>query len=241
MILADKIMNLRKQHGMSQEDLANELGISRQSVSKWESGASIPDLDKIIKLSNLFGVSTDFLIKDEMENIAYMEPSEDSGISEDEDNAVSISVEIANEFMETTRRVAGKIGIGVVLCILSPICLIFLGGLSEYGGMKQSEDLLSGIGVSILLIIVAIAVGFFIIYGMQLEKFSYIDKERISLGYGVKGIVEKKKESYEMKFRRDMVIGVVLCIIGVIPLIITGSMEMGNFISVICVDILLIL
>ena len=52
MILADKIMNLRKQQGMSQEELAHQLGISRQSVSKWESGASIPDLDKILNSLN---------------------------------------------------------------------------------------------------------------------------------------------------------------------------------------------
>lgn len=65
MILADKIMKLRKQNGWSQEELAMQLGVSRQSVSKWESGTSIPDLERIIKLSQIFGVSTDYLIKDE--------------------------------------------------------------------------------------------------------------------------------------------------------------------------------
>lgn len=64
MILADKIAELRKKNGWSQEELAGQLGVSRQSVSKWESAASIPDLDKILKLSELFGVSTDYLLKD---------------------------------------------------------------------------------------------------------------------------------------------------------------------------------
>ena len=67
MILADKIIKLRKQRGWSQEQLAEMLNVSRQSVSKWEGGLSIPDLDKIIKMSSLFGVSTDYLLKDEME------------------------------------------------------------------------------------------------------------------------------------------------------------------------------
>ena len=67
MILADKLIELRKKNGWSQEELAEQLGVSRQSVSKWESGASIPDLDKILKLSALFGVSTDFLLKDSAE------------------------------------------------------------------------------------------------------------------------------------------------------------------------------
>ena len=67
MILAEKVMTLRKKKGWSQEELAEKLNISRQSVSKWESGASIPDIDKIILISGLFGVSTDYLLKDEME------------------------------------------------------------------------------------------------------------------------------------------------------------------------------
>ena len=61
MILADKITELRKRSGWSQEELAGRLGVSRQAVSKWESAASIPDLDKILKLSQLFDVSTDTL------------------------------------------------------------------------------------------------------------------------------------------------------------------------------------
>lgn len=67
MDLADKITKLRKQNGWSQEELAARLDISRQAVSKWESGASVPDLDKIIRMSNIFGVTTDYLLKDEPE------------------------------------------------------------------------------------------------------------------------------------------------------------------------------
>ena len=68
MILAEKIMELRKKKGWSQEQLGERLEISRQSVSKWESGASIPDLDKIVKMSHIFSVSTDYLLKDELES-----------------------------------------------------------------------------------------------------------------------------------------------------------------------------
>ena len=67
MILADKIIELRKKNGWSQEDLAEKLSVSRQSISKWEGAQSIPDMNKIIKMSEIFGVSTDFLLKDEME------------------------------------------------------------------------------------------------------------------------------------------------------------------------------
>ena len=67
MILADKIAELRKKNGWSQEELAGQLGVSRQSVSKWESVSSIPDLDKILKMSEIFSVSTDYLLKDSNE------------------------------------------------------------------------------------------------------------------------------------------------------------------------------
>ena len=64
MILADKIMNERKKNGWSQEELAEQLNVSRQSVSKWEGAQAIPDLQKIIAMAELFGVSTDYLLKD---------------------------------------------------------------------------------------------------------------------------------------------------------------------------------
>ena len=63
MNLAQRIQTLRKQKGLSQENLAHELGVSRQAVSKWESEQAYPDLDKIILLSDYFKVSTDYLLK----------------------------------------------------------------------------------------------------------------------------------------------------------------------------------
>ena len=64
MLLSEKIMSLRKRNGWSQEELAQQLGVSRQSVSKWESMASMPDIQKIMAMSEFFGVSTDYLLKD---------------------------------------------------------------------------------------------------------------------------------------------------------------------------------
>ena len=67
MILADKIIILRKKSGLSQEELADKLNVSRQSVSKWESAQSIPDLDRILEMSEIFKVSTDCLLKDDLD------------------------------------------------------------------------------------------------------------------------------------------------------------------------------
>ena len=75
MILADKLIELRKKRGWSQEELAEQLGVSRQSVSKWESAQSVPDMERVLQLSELFGVTTDYLLKDSVESLS--EPSEE--------------------------------------------------------------------------------------------------------------------------------------------------------------------
>lgn len=67
MDFSEKLTALRKQTGLSQEQLADRLGVTRQSVSKWESGAAMPELVKLISLSEMFGVSVDYLVKDHME------------------------------------------------------------------------------------------------------------------------------------------------------------------------------
>ena len=64
MFLVDKIINLRKKAGWSQEELAGRLGVTRQSVSKWEGAQSVPDIEKIVQLSRLFSVTTDYLLLD---------------------------------------------------------------------------------------------------------------------------------------------------------------------------------
>ena len=67
MQLADKIVRLRRRYGLSQEELANKIGVSRQAVFKWESGSNMPDMDKIKKIVKLFNVSFDFLLDDNIE------------------------------------------------------------------------------------------------------------------------------------------------------------------------------
>lgn len=69
MTMAEKILALRKKAGLSQEELAEKLGVSRQAVSRWEMGSAFPDAPNILGLSRLFKVSTDYLLYDEYENI----------------------------------------------------------------------------------------------------------------------------------------------------------------------------
>ncbi len=74
MILADNIILERKKNGWSQEELADKLNVTRQAVSKWEGAQTTPDLQRILEMSRLFGVTADYLIKDEIDGlIKYLE------------------------------------------------------------------------------------------------------------------------------------------------------------------------
>ena len=223
MILADKIMTLRKKCGWSQEDLADQLGISRQSVSKWESGMSIPDLEKIVKMSSLFGISTEYLLKDEIEGEL---PSET--LATDDNILRSVSLEEANTYMDLVKETAPKFATCVSALIMSIVPLLLLGGMAETWPQKFSEEILCGIGLVILLGIVIACVIPIILNCMRFSKYDYLEKEEISLLYGVKGVVEKRKEDFEDTYRKAIATGVGLCIFAVIPLMLAGVMdEMG--------------
>ena len=240
MILAEKIIKLRKQQGWSQEELAMKLGISRQSVSKWESTASIPDLDKIIKLSELFGVSTDYLLKDSEDDenvVAY--PDENVLENSKDEKVHHVTLEEANIYMTLIEHASSRIAAGVAMCILCPIPLLLLTGLSEMQGFAMSENMAGGIGVTVLLLMVAVAVAIFIANGMQMDKYDYLEKEVLSLEYGVSGIVEMKKENFEPTHKQCIVIGVGLCITSAVPLLLAAGFEASDSILLYCVCLLL--
>lgn len=72
MALPEKLYTLRKKSGLSQEQLAEALNVSRQAISKWEGGSAMPESDKLLALSNYFGVSLDYLLKDGAPNTALI-------------------------------------------------------------------------------------------------------------------------------------------------------------------------
>lgn len=243
MILSEKIMSLRKQNGWSQEDLSEKLDVSRQSVSKWESGTSIPDIEKIVKMSQIFSVSTDYLLKDsddeELPETApvYEKETESDSVSQ----AKAVSMEFASEFMDTTKSVSKKIASGVVLCILSPALLLILAALSESDSSRVSEGFAVGIGLTALFILVACAVLIFISEGMKLSKYEFLEKEPIKLMYGVEAVVNRKKEAFDPTFRISIATGVVLCILSAVPIAVAGAAGASDVICVAMIDVLLIL
>lgn len=154
MIFADKLIELRKKSGWSQEELAEQMNVTRQSVSKWEGAQSVPDLEKIIQLSKLFGVSTDYLLKDEIE----ANENEPASLKTDEKlNVRRVSMEEANKFLSAKAQTAKTIAGGVFLCIISPICLMILSVMSEKLLYNISENAASGIGMITLYLLLQLS------------------------------------------------------------------------------------
>lgn len=217
MILADKISNLRREKGWSQEELSEKLDVSRQSISKWESGASIPDINRVIQLSEIFGVSTDYLLREDEGNTDTQNYSNPD--TKDFPRKRIISLEEANDFMDKTKQASPKIALGTMLCIFSPIVLLALLGLSQFPNPIIGENAAAGIGVVVLIAIIAVAVFLFISAGTLIGKYEFLEKEDIGLDYGVAGIVEKRRAEHAPSHSKYIPMGVILCIISCLPVI----------------------
>ena len=125
MTTADKILKLRKEQGLSQEAFSEKLGVSRQSVSKWESGVSVPDTEKILAISELFGVSTDYLLKDAEEVISENDEIEKEPFAEESEAEYKVKKKIP-----VRKIIAAVIALAIVVTAIAiPV---------RYGSYKEA-------------------------------------------------------------------------------------------------------
>lgn len=214
MIFADKLILLRKKAGWSQEELADQMNVTRQSVSKWEGAQSVPDLEKMLRLSELFGVSTDYLLKDEIEEAEHIDLFDDTPLLR------RVSMEEANAFLSVKLRTAKTIAYAAFLCILSPIALLILSAISESTVGVLNENIANGIGMIVLIILVAIAAVMFISSCSKTAPFAYLEKEKFETKYGVSGMVKERKAQYKDLHTKHNIVGTCLCVTALIPLFI---------------------
>lgn len=218
MILADKIILLRKKSGWSQEELAEKLNVSRQSISKWEGAQSVPGMDKILQLSEIFGVSTDYLLKDSIELEEYVEQESKS----EESSVRYVSMEEANSYLDLTQNIAHKMALGVAMCIMSPAIIITLSNLYLFEQFSFSENQSQAIALTLFFITIASAVVIFISIGMKFKDFEFLKTEPIETEYGVSGMVKSKMKAYKETYSKYNIIGVTLCILSVLPVILSS-------------------
>lgn len=233
MIIADKIIRLRKKNGWSQEDLAEKMDVSRQAVSKWESAQTVPDLEKILKLGTLFGVTTDYLLKDEIENEDYTDGVSDPGTRK-------ITLVEANEYLALRESAAKRIAIATMLCIVSIFPLLLLGVASENPAFFLSEDLACGIGLIAMFPVIAIAVFVFVRVGFESAPYEFIEKEPFVTEYGVVGLVKDTQKKYRSTYVKYNYIGTTLCVLSPVPLLAAAFTERDFLVAVMLTVTLLI-
>ena len=150
MNLSDRIQYLRKVRGISQEGLADQLGVSRQAVSKWESEQSMPDLDKIISMSDYFEVTTDYLLKG-------IEPV----VQKEEEQSIKHRRIASNICYQLS---LGFVGLGIILSIiladflkisilLTPVLIVQGVGLLVWGTGRNLSEVRPSFQVKLALIL----------------------------------------------------------------------------------------
>ena len=214
MTMGEKIAALRKRECWSQEDLADRLDVSRQSVSKWEGDLAAPALDKLLELSRLFGVSTDYLIKDELQS-----PEPETPVLSAEpapEPLRSVTLGEAKAFVELKEASARPMALAVALCILSPVCLILLSGLADIGRMDEQRAV--GLGMTVLFACIVPAVAIFVRWSTKMDKYDYLEKEIFTAGPGVEALARSRMEALAPVRTRRLTAGVCLCVLAAVPL-----------------------
>ncbi len=117
-----------------------------------------------------------------------------------------------------------------MLCSLAPVLLILLGGMEDAGAI--SEVFAYSVGIIALILMVSAAIATFIVCSAKMKRFQYLEKGDFELEYGALGIVKEKRAAFEKVYLYKMVVGIVICILGVIPLIIAGIFEASDILCV---------
>ena len=211
MTFSDKLIALRRKAGWSQEELAERLNVSRQSVSKWESAQSMPDIDKIVQLSSLFGVTTDYLLKDGQDD---PQPA----AAETPSPLPRVTLAQAEDYLTRARANAPRMALATALCIVSPIPLLALGTVSERGQLGLNDDLAGGLGLIALLVLVAVAVVLFMQCGAAVREYEFLEKEPIETEHGVTALVRERRTAFAPQYDKANITGTVLCILAAVPL-----------------------
>lgn len=222
MILADKIIDQRRKNGWSQEELADKVGVSRQAVSKWESAQSVPDLNKILIIADLFGVTTDYLLKDSMDDVQY---------NDNDDILPVLSLEDAQRFLSLRLDASTRIATAITLMIFSIVPLFLLFAAAESNMLLLSEDAAGAIGLIIAALVVALSVGLLIATGAKSSEFDYLSKGPFDVEYGVKGLARDRRNAYRLLHGRMNMVGVLFCILAIVPVFASGLLDNSDLTS----------
>lgn len=194
MKFGEKLQKLRKEKGMSQEELAARLHVSRQAVSKWENDQGYPETEKMLMIGNIFSVTMDYLLKDE-------------GGEQPQEQGFYASRECVQGYLQQEKRITLRIAVGTLLCILSGLPVLIY---------PQQEDVMS------ILSMILIALGIAVLVSLSFDKNEYKILKQEPLYFDHDHLQELKEENdgLQKKFKRLIIAGLLLiflsCIIAII-------------------------
>lgn len=197
----ENLQNLRKIKNMSQEQLAEKLDVSRQAVSKWESGNGYPETEKLITICEIFDCSMDNLLKGKI-------TADTTGEKKKYEN-------LQNKFSK-------GIALAVGIILLGTTILLYFAGLAAMAETSKLEEQYGIVGVTILLLCVLVAVPIFIILGIEQDNFKKKNPKLSNL------YSEEEIESFNKKFPKAIAIAVALILLGTIILIFLYGMKFIN-------------
>ena len=209
MTFGQKLKILLKDNGMTQEDLAERLEVSRQAVGKWVNNKGIPEVGKIIQISELFGVSMDYLLKEDCDEKGVVEEKAISNKKAISNNGYYVSQEMLDGYLSYSKQNVKQITGGISLFILSNVFECF-----GYNSMIMS-----------FLYWITMIAGIIIIiwHFFQTKQYQEIKNERLVFDDKVLGEFKKQRESRRKKYAVMISAGVTILL---------ASSEIGRFIMI---------
>lgn len=192
MNLGEKIFKLRKEKGLSQEALAEQIGTTRQAISKWENNQGFPETEKLLQLSNIFEVSTDYLLKDEKsEKIS-------------DEKGYYVSKEMAKGYIANEKRVSKYVGVGLMFWTLTGIPYVMFGQDTTWRYL--------GMAVLGVLGIMAVILGAF----AEKEEYKVLKRESLLFDYEYLKELSNEYNSVKKKYMTIAVPCTVLFVVGIL-------------------------
>lgn len=229
MRLGQKITELRKKNNLSQEGLAEKMNVSRQAVSKWESDQSIPDIEKIVSLSELFGVTTDYLLKSGAPSFEIKTADIPA-----EDKLPILPDELVQKYLSTAKKSSKLRALSIALAIFSPACISFCSAISGFliGVSDKMQLIISLIGFAATIVVLAISFGLLIYSFLIMREFKHLNKQNFDI------MEEKKKlrsaiQSFHHTNDKYLVLSCILAVLGIIGPVISGLSNSNGTVSLI--------
>lgn len=192
MSLGEKIFKLRKEKGLSQEALAEQVGTTRQAISKWENDQGFPETEKLLRLSNIFEVSTDYLLKDE------------KTVKDSEEHGYYVSKEMSVSFIANQKKLGHYLAIGTMLCIFAGIPYTLFSHDMAWRYLGMAFCLVAGI------------VCFVIAVFCEKQEYSILKQEPLLFDYEY---LKELRNEYRMKKKKYVIVATPCSILFIIGLI----------------------